>query len=372
MLPLSPVRSTAFIQLLIVASTLILPSDLNMYTISYDDGTPEEFFYRPASSCGEIWYVIMFTVPCKAKLFSIILYINNSWPFYLSIFRKPPSGAWKRIVNEMRESWWRNQPYKPSRPGWVHVNLSAYNIWVEGDFYIALKPVMNYTLIDNLGLGLDKSGRPSGRSFLWYRCMMGFSIVDGNFMVRARVGLTCKPPENQNKLATAKADTVMGLLSSGKLYVWGGEADVEAVNIIAGGLGCTISEQPSPIENGTLISLGGPISNPSAKMLNPAIGVNFSISESGISLMYEGHTWSIPRHMLWAEDYAIIRAYTDNRTRIVLIEGCTRLGTTAASYYLVYNKILIEDARTVIVRWIDTTGDGKVQIFECAKIWSEG
>jgi len=362
------VKTAGIFQAMLLATMLISHVDLNIYVISYDDGTPEDFYYRPLIDCGEVWYVNMFTVPCRAKILSIILYINNSWPFYFSIFRQPPSGLWKTLIDNRIGQWWRNQPYTPEKAGWVTINLEMYEIWVEGDFYFAIKPTMNYTLKDNLGLGLDKS-QACGRSFLWYRCMMGVGAVDGNFMIRAKVGLTCEIPAENRKSQDLDGTTISGLLRGENLMIWGADADRKAVEFLSSRLKAKTALEPDLKPGATLISVGGPVSNPLAATLNRNLGISFNVSSSGITLTYHGEKWIVNKRTLWSEDYGIVKAYSNGTCNVVFVEGCTRLGTLAASYFIGYNLQQLTKADAIVVKWVDFNGDKEVQLFECMKIW---
>jgi len=49
----------------------------------------------------------------------------------------------------------------PSATGWFDVDLTAYDIAVSGDFYIAIE----YETAFQPGIGFDASGSPAGRSY---------------------------------------------------------------------------------------------------------------------------------------------------------------------------------------------------------------
>ena len=132
---------------------------------------------------------------------------------------------------------------------------------------------------------------------------------------------------------------------------------------------------------GDLLVIGGPLTNPVAAEFISKTPVSFGLDPWGVSLSVScslkvnmSRRWEDQPYWVWRfnrsdwgrSDYAVItKAYDERAHRsILMVMGCTRYGTMAASIFI--KRVLDEsiDYSLAVILWIDYNMDGRVDIEE--------
>lgn len=135
--------------------------EIEEHEIKYDDGAFERIFKWSLPRRGYMLAVRFTPRETPSKLFKVSFYIKEPNPFII------------RVFDDTRKSLFEKSAW-PTQEGWFIVDLSGFNIIVNGDFYIALES--NPAASNNPWLGGDISN-PDGRSY-WVSPEEGWQTVE--------------------------------------------------------------------------------------------------------------------------------------------------------------------------------------------------
>jgi len=109
-----------------------------------------------------------------------------------------------------------------------------------------------------------------------------------------------------------------------------------------------------------LIVVGGPIANSVSAQVNSLAGVSFIVATDSITIKVEGKEYTWYRSDWKKNDYAVAFLVQSEGRYILAIEGCTRYGTYAVALYLKAHFNELAGKKVIVIRWVDTDGNGDV------------